>query len=163
MLYACDVTWWRHHFPRVATGFGGELWTVSEVARDQFGLAWVFGTDYAGLSAASDYIHTGRNSGYQAISLAYLFGAVRVVLLGFDFMIGPRGERHWHGNHPKGLGNGGESRYRSWVHAMDVLAVDLKRTSCKVLNASRRTALRSFQRVTLETALNERQQTAGTA
>lgn len=155
VLYACDLTWWRHHFQRVATEFAGELWTVSEVARDQYGLAWVFGTDNVGLSPGPDYIHTGRNSGYQSIGLAHLFGAARVVLLGFDFMIGPAGERHWHGNHPKGLGNGGESRYRSWVQAMDILATDLKRTPCKVLNASRRTAIRSFQRVTLETALNE--------
>jgi hypothetical protein len=135
--------------------FKGELWTVSEGARERFDLRWIFGTDAGGLAPTLDRIHTGKNSGYQAIGLAYLFGAARVVLLGFDFMVGPKGEHHWHGNHPKGLGNGGAMRYSTWARCMDVLANDLKRTDCVVVNASRRTALRCFQRVTLEDALDE--------
>ncbi len=149
------MTWWLKYFPHVATAFKGEKWTASEVARDRFGLQWIFSQDRAGLSPDPDLIHTGRNSGYQAIGLAHLFGAARVVLLGFDMMIGPRGERHWHGDHPKGLGNGGGLRYQGWIQPMGVLAADLRKTGCEVLNASRRTALKCFPRVTLETALNE--------
>jgi hypothetical protein len=78
-----------------------------------------------------------------------------VILLGFDFMLGPRGERHWHGDHPKGLANCAGGRFGGWIQAMSTLAADINKTPCKVLNASRRTALKSFQRVTLETALNE--------
>lgn len=143
------------YFRRVATEFSGELWTCSEQAREQFGIRWVFGQDQSGLSAAPDYIHTGKNSGYQAIGLAYLFGAARVILLGFDFSVGPRGERHWHGDHPRGLANCAGGNFGGWIQAMKTLAADLNRTPCKVLNASRRTALKSFQRVTLETALYE--------
>lgn len=149
------MTWWRVYFPRVSTEFVGELWTVSEQAREQFGLRWVFGQDQSGLSKAPDYIHTGKNSGYQAIGLAYLFGASRIVLLGYDYTVGPRGEKHWHGDHPKGLANCAGGRMAGWVQVMKTLAADIDKTPCKVLNASRRTALKSFQRVTLETALDE--------
>lgn len=135
--------------------FKGELWTISDAARQEFDLRWIYGTDTGGLSPTLDRIHTGKNSGYQALGLAYLFGATRVVLLGYDFSVGPRGERHWHGDHPKGLGNGGESRYTTWAREMTKLADDLALTDCKVLNASRRTALKCFRRVTLETALDE--------
>lgn len=155
MLYACDQTWWRHYFRHVATTFKGELWTISDGARQEFDLHWIFGTEGAGLSRHFDHIHTGKNSGYQAISLAYLFGASRIVLLGYDFGVGPNGLRHWHGDHPRGLGNGGESRYVGWVREMSQLAQDLERTPCKVVNASRRTALKCYRRLTLENALHE--------
>jgi hypothetical protein len=148
------MPWWHVYFPKLARTFPGELWTVSEVARDQFGLAWILGQDNVGLSPSSTHIHTGRNSGYQAIGLAYLFGAANVVLLGFDFMLGPGGERHHHGEHPPGLSSG-QRNFQNWRTSMNDLAADLRRTSCKVLNASRRTALKCFPRVTLETALND--------
>lgn len=160
MLYACDETWWQKYFPLVATGFQGECWTISAGARDRFGLFWCYGQDYGGLSPARDYIHTGKNSGFQAIGLAYLFGASRIILVGFDMQADGR-KQHWHGNHPPGLANGGEGRYAAWRRAMEHLALDIKRTNCKVLNASRRTALKCFQRVTLETALNENQDSVG--
>lgn len=155
MLYACDERWWCHYFANVAAVFRGELWTIADGARQRFDLHWVMGTDNAGLAPTLDRIHTGKNSGYQAIGLAYLFGAARIVLLGYDFTVGTKGERHWHGDHPKGLGNGGESRYATWARAMDALAKDLKQTDCQVWNASRRTALKCFRRVTLSEALDE--------
>lgn len=154
MLYACDAPWWDVWFPEVATGFAGELWTVSEVAREKYGLAWIFSQANDGLSQDPTTIHTGGNSGYQAISLAYLFGAARVLLLGFDFMLGPKGERHHHAEHPKKLGRGCHT-FHHWIKRMDGLAADLARTNCKVFNATRRTALKCFPRVTLETALHE--------
>jgi hypothetical protein len=154
-LYACDESWWQYYYADVATRFKGECWTVSEGARERFGLYWVHGVDKAGLAPDPNYIHTGKNSGHQAIGLAHLFGASRIVLLGFD-MMATRGEQHWHGNHPKGLTNGTPGRYAVWCRCMEQMEIDLRRRGvCKVLNASRRTALRCFQRVTLETALDE--------
>lgn len=161
MLYACDHPWWRFYFNAVAVGFDGELWTISEGARDEFGLHWIYGTDQSGLSRAADYIHTGKNSGYQAVSLAYLFGGTRVTLLGFD-MSEERGRKHWHGDHPRGLANGAEGRYKAWRECMSTLAADLAGTPCKVLNASRRTALKCYQRITLENALHEETTVPGT-
>lgn len=162
VLYACDHPWWRRYFPEVAATFKGELWTVSEGARDEFDLRWVFGTDNAGLCPDPDRIHTGKNSGYQAIHLAALFGARGIILLGYDFCVGERGQTHWHGDHPQGLSQGGHRRYAVWMDAMKPLAVDLKAAGVKVLNASRRTALKCFQRITLENAFHELRNFDGT-
>lgn len=153
LLYACDETWWQHHYPKLATVFSGELWTISEAARERHGLRWIFGQEGSGLSPDPTYIHTGMNSGYQALGLAALFGARRIVLLGYDFTVGPGGRRHWHGDHPRPLGNAPPSRYPAWANAMNVLATDLKRSGVEVINASRRTALRCFPRRDLTEAL----------
>lgn len=150
MLYACDTTWWLAYFPEVARFFQGEKWTTSARARDQFDLHWIYGVDKAGLSKDPTYITQGKNSGYQAIGLAHLFGARRILLLGFD-LARSGGKTHWHGNHPHPLGNGGS--YPSWVGAMNVLAKDLAAAQVEVINCSRKTALKCFPRSTIEEAL----------
>lgn len=153
VLYACDEAWWAQYFPKLATVFRGQLWTVSSAARDKWGTRWIMGADGGGLSPSSTHIHTGMNSGYQAIGLAHVFGAARLTLLGYDFKVGPRGERHHHGDHPKGLGNCSPGRFPSWRSAMDVLARDARKVGLQIENASRDTALKCFPRVKLEDAL----------
>lgn len=152
MLYACDETWWIHHFPLLATHFQGELWTIAEGARERFDLRWIYGADMGGLSRDPSMIHTGKNSGTQAIGLAHCFGAQRIVLVGFD-MQRTDNKSHWHGDHPKGLGNGSLNRYGAWMRGLELVAEDCKRLRLEVVNASRRTAMRSFPRVTIEDAL----------
>lgn len=137
----------------MAVAFAGELWTIAEGASQRYGLRWIFGQEGSGLSPDPSYIHTGMNSGYQALHLAAVFGVRRVVLLGYDFSTGAGGRRHWHGDHPKGLGNAPPTRYPAWARAMDELAQDLKRAGVEVINASRRTALRCFPRRDLSEAL----------
>lgn len=129
---------------------------MSEDARDRYGIAWIYGVETGtGFARRPDYIHTGMNSGFQALHLAATFGASRITLLGYDFQRGKNGEIHHHGNHPKGLGNGG--RYASWIESMGFLARDLNKYGFTVLNASRRTALDCFVRVALESALYEKE------
>jgi hypothetical protein len=150
VLYACDETWWRAYFPEVARTFQGEKWTVNERVRDAFHINWIFGVDQAGLSKDPTLISQGKNSGYQAMGLAYLFGATRLLLLGFDFQ--KSGNRsHWHGDHPPGLGNA--SFYPGWVNAMNALAIDLKREGIEVINCSRATAIQCFPRSTIQEVL----------
>jgi hypothetical protein len=144
------MTWWNAYFPELSRSFHGEMWTVSNAARDRYGLRWVFGADREGLAPKNDYIHTGRNSGYQAISLAYIFGVKKILLLGFD-MQRTNGKSHWHGDHPRGLGNG--SRYQGWIIAMNKLAKDLADKGVTVINCSRQTALKCFPRSTIQKEL----------
>lgn len=153
MLYACDETWWIEYFPKVSTGFPGELWTVAEGARDRFDLRWIHGMDMGGLSKDPSLIHTGKNSGTQAIGLAHVFGAARIVLVGYDMSNDPSGRKHWHPDHPRGLGNGGSGRYPAWISGIDLVHQDLKRLGIPMVNASRRTMIRSVPRMTLEDAL----------
>lgn len=146
VLYACDYAWWRKHWP---VPVQSELWSVSDRARDEFGIRWLRGDPGAGLSESPAAIRTGRNSGHQAMALAALFGAARIVMLGYD-MTRTGGRSHWHGDHPAGLNNGNPD---GWHGEMAQLARDLQRAGVAVVNASRSTALRCFERMRLEDAL----------
>lgn len=108
------------------------------------------GEDCCGISRQPDTIHTGMNSGYQAIQLAYLWGATKIILLGYD-MQKTGGKAHWHGDHPKGLGNCGN--FSKWILAMNDLAKDLKVEGVEVVNCSRQTALKCFRRAELKDTL----------
>jgi hypothetical protein len=151
VLYACDASWWIHYFAEAAGVMGpAEMWTCAARARDQFHLNYIFGSPMKGLSKRTDQIHTGYNSGYQAIGLAYLWGAKRIRLLGFD-MMRSGGKTHWHGDHPKQLGNGG--RFHDWCKQMAPLAADAKEAGVEIINCSRKTALTCFPRLSIQEAL----------
>lgn len=91
-------------------------------------------------------LHYGANSGYQAINLAYLQGATRIILLGYN-MEKTGGKNHWFGDHPKGLTNG---HYDSFVPRFDKLAEDLAAKGVEVVNCSRHTRLTQFKRATID-------------
>lgn len=91
----------------------------------------------------------GGNSGAGAMSLAEYFGARRIILLGYDCGYAPDGKRHWHGDHPKGLGNA--VSMPKWHRQFEEMAGHL--ANCEIINASRRTALRLWPRSPLEKAL----------
>lgn len=93
-------------------------------------------------------IHQGGNSGYQAINLAYLFGASVIVLLGFDCSPSKSGEAHWFGQHGPQLTR--QQPFALWQAKFPLLARDLEIEGVRVINASRSTALDCFERMALE-------------
>ena len=93
--------------------------------------------------------YCSENSGAGAISLADLFGARKIILLGYDCKYDDDGKRHWHGNHPKELGNAGS--LPKWFGHFDDIAKRV--THCNVINATRDTALTMWPRIPLEEAL----------
>lgn len=112
---------------------------------------WIFGDVYGrGLATRDDRIATGKNSGYQAIGLAHLFGAARVILLGYDFQR-TGGKSHWHGDHPSDLGQGGN--FGVWATEMAKLAEHAVERGLEIVNCSRATALRCFPLQKLEAVL----------
>jgi hypothetical protein len=148
VLYACDPPWWDRNIEAARRVFRGELWTLENGAVKKHGLNGAKGDAKQGLGR--DVVHLGGNSGYQAINLAFLWGARRIVLLGFD-MQHTGGKGHWHGDHPgkKGV----KPPVRNWVPRFTRLAEDLAAEGVEVVNATRETALRCFPLVPLETAL----------
>lgn len=155
VLYACDKPWWKEYVAEVDATFGaGERWSTSVRASGDYRLHHV-ASKQEGKPWGDNSISRGLNSGHQALSLAVMFGARRVILLGYDFQR-TGGQSHWHGDHPRGsdpvpLGNLG--RVERWVDQMGYLAIDLRQKGVKVMNATRDTALRCFPRVDLEEAL----------
>ena len=129
---------------------GAELWSADIGAAAAHNLEWVEGVDREGLSVTVGRVHTGGNSGYQALGLAYQLGASYVVLLGFDMQASGT-KIHWHGDHPACLGNSGP--YDVWAARFVQMAVDLIRVGVRVVNATRSTALEAFEKVSLDAAL----------
>jgi hypothetical protein len=87
----------------------------------------------------------------MAICLAYLFGARRIILLGYDMSRAPDGKNHWFGNHPTPLSN--SSPYGTFAKRFPPLADDLRKAGVSVTNCSARTALSCFPRADLETSI----------
>lgn len=125
-----------------------ELWTYALPAARLYDLHLINGVDKPGLGKTDRRIHTGNNSGYQLINLVYHFGATRIYLLGYDMKNGPKGERHWHGDHPRALSQA--SNYPSWVKRYRQLAQDLDEVNVPVINLTRDTALDCFVRGDIE-------------
>lgn len=109
--------------------------------------------DEPGLSLDPLRINQGGNSGHQALNLAVLFGCNPIVLVGFDMRLGPGGEKHFYPDHREGLSNPDHMACMRWAVRFRLTVPDLKRAGVTVLNASRRTALDCFPRVTLDEAL----------
>jgi len=76
------------------------LWTCDKQAAKLFGLNLIPGEHGDGLRG-DGVIRYGGNSGYQAVNLAYLWGAGRILLLGYD--MGHNGLTHYFGDHPNGI------------------------------------------------------------
>ena len=129
--------------------FKGELWTQDFPASGKYGLNRIEGSGAAGLGR--DKVHYGANSGYQAINLAYLFGAKKMILLGLDCKRGPNNESHHHGDHPRKINK--DMPIKLWINNFTRLAEDLKSEGVEVINSTRDTALNCFNKVKLEDAL----------
>ncbi len=103
-----------------------------------------------GLSLDPRALVTGRNSGFQALNLAILAGAEKVILLGFDGKPGADGRTHWFGDHPQPTPAAAYPLYRQ---AMSAAEVDIKAAGVTVLNCSIGSAIDAFPKMTLEESL----------
>lgn len=104
--YAADGNWWHKHHEHCRT-LPSEKWAHADDAINKgLGLNLVAVEHYDnGLSRNPAYVNGGGNSGMQLMGLAYLMGIRRMVLVGYNLQSGPRGEKHFFGNHPPGLVN----------------------------------------------------------
>jgi hypothetical protein len=142
VLFAFDSKWWTEYHAEVAAGFRGERVTCCPGRRFD-GVQSLHGLDW--------YRHF-NNSGAGAVALAIVAGARRVVMLGYDCQK-TGGRTHWHSDHPRPLGNA-RSLDRWPLHFKNV-ARFAKEKRVEVINASRQTALKHFERADLADALAE--------
>lgn len=130
-----DRNWWRFHHEEARKDFSGRQITTS--------------TDCYHAETVK-IVPRGRNSGAGAISLVASWGVQRVVLLGYDCKYAEDGARHWHGNHPRGLGNA--VSMPKWMPQFREVFLKIQH-KLHVINASRDTAIRYWPRMALEQAL----------
>lgn len=149
VLYAGDLQWWDR-YGLEAQSFAGEKWTRDEYAAQRYRLRRVQRREGAGLCRERGCVHPGGNSGFQAVNLAWHFGARRMVLLGFDMH--RRNGGHWHGEHD-GMLSAPASHLPIWRREFSAMAFDLKHEGVQVINATPDTALECFQRMPLQEAL----------
>ncbi len=133
VLYACDPRWWNFHGPGVCKSFGGEKFCPDPEIAKRFGIQSIQIERKAGLSRRDGIIFTGGvvgNSGAQAINLAFLFGARRIVLVGMDM-----GGDHFFGKHPKAMGST-DSGYEGMIRSMAQMAAELHSEGVEIINTS---------------------------
>jgi hypothetical protein len=149
-IYGCDDHWWDLYAAELKSKFRCDLWTQSAKSAKRYDLRHWEGESKPGLGKTK--IHFGNNSGYQAINLAYLLGAKRIILLGYDMQT-DGDQVHFFGNHPYHQRKGGPTNtlMKDWCEKFEALARDLKFEGVEVINATRKTALMAFDRQDLET------------
>lgn len=155
VLYACDALWWKIH--EGCPNFEGEKWSShSEGNNDKFeaarrcGLRLVRGRQGNHFSTDPGYIIYGNNSGFQSVNLAILFGASRVVLVGFD-MRQVNSLQHFFGNHPLQLRQ--SSSYALFIKNFNEAAKAIPE-GVEIINATPGSWLKCFPFMGLQEAID---------
>lgn len=156
VLYACDEEWWIHYGG--ASDFHGEKWTSFDNGRnskdpslvEKYNLNVVHGRHETGFSFSRDHINYGRNSGFQAVNLAILWGSTTVVLVGFDMNFGYG--VHFFGDYPANSKLRRSTDHSQFIRHFDYAAKHLP-ADIRILNATPNSALKCFPEVKLSDAL----------
>lgn len=152
VVYAADERWWLTYRKLVTCeGWIHSGWEAAgRLGLREIGVKQTFGNAWRGLNKSPDQINSGKNSGHQAINLAYHFGAKRMILLGFDHQF-TGGRTHCHGDHPPGWNNC--TYIETWPQRMNELAEDLAAEGVDVINCTLETILTCFPRAKIEDVL----------
>lgn len=162
VVYGCDGAWWKHRrglpdrrgvkivwekdipsqFPGVhaitiketKNSRPNDRRYVNEIMMDEPGV-----------------IGSGHNSGFQALNLSIQFGAVRIVLVGFDM----RGEHYYGRNNWFKAGNPDQYQFERCIRAFNDNAPILKSLGVDVVNVSDRSELKCFRKSSIEQVLQD--------
>ena len=147
-IYGTDMKWWKYAIGDIIRDYDGDLWTQRAQWTEEpegLGIKCMESSIDHDLCNEPGKIHTGSNSGFAAINLAYHLGAKTIILLGYDMrMDGNR--RHWFNDRPEKLNV--KSDYNAFITQFN--RIDAKKHGIEILNASRRTSLTCFPLVNLE-------------
>lgn len=156
VLYGADPEWWEDRGPALKK-FHGELWTQDKNwpanRATDWGIRQIKSEYGADISTDPSFIYQGANSAFQAMNLAILFGSRKIVFLGLDLGRSPEGETHWHKYPDKFERSDPEHSYNLFRNSFNAAAPKLQRLGVEVINASRRTTLKCFKRMTIQEAL----------
>lgn len=167
--YFADTRWWDwHHHGRFGKKFSWVEFAPAEVSERFRAFAgakitiensgalipdadvfMLHNLGYEGLSEVPNGLHTGSNSGYQAINIAYLAGARRIVLVGYDLRF-EKGRSHSHNGHPVDVG---EERYHQYARNYSSMVPQLAKAGVEVINCSPKSKVTAFPIKTIEEAL----------
>lgn len=106
---------------------------------------------HAGLSSDRGALATGRHGGFQALNLAILAGASKILLLGYDAKRGPDGATHFHGSHP--ITAPAEAAFAEFRRSFSAAQRDIEAAGVQVLNCSPNSSIETFPKMELQEAL----------
>jgi len=151
LLFFADRKWFDWHKDKPAfqkfTGLRATLKFDKEM-REVPGLHFLRYDGPEGLSEKPGFLRTGSNAGHMALNIAFLAGAARILLLGYDGQSW-KGRMHHFGNHPDGTGPLFEKQ-RSALRTVDK---DAKKHGVRIVNCSPGSALDQFERGSIEAVL----------
>lgn len=120
----------------------GEWWTGARAGAERYRMNHVKYVAKPGFG--DELVHMGGNSGFQAINLAMLWGAKKILLLGFDMKRGEDGRDHWFGQHPPHLVQ--TQLYGAWIDSLTKAAPDASERGVDIVNVTPGSALDCFRR-----------------
>jgi len=159
VLYGCNKGFWGYYWDRGLREHRAEKWTTNKSAAREYGLRWIDEKNRMGLSADPSYVHHGHGSGYTLVNLAYLLGAERIVLLGYDLKYAPdydgkarqvgSSPRHYFGEYPDELQHWPSQKVARGVHyeLVDLYRSVAEQGLVEVINCTPDTALDCFPRI----------------
>lgn len=157
VVYGCDAAWWKKcqglpEFPGLKVSWRGSN-SLRPAAYKDIKLVDIPATSDELIFEPSGKLGAGGNSGFQALNLAIQFGAKHILLIGFDMH--DRSGAHWYGrnNWPQG-NNPTEDNFRRWRRAFELAAPKLRDRGIQVFNASEGSALKCFEKMSVESALS---------
>lgn len=137
VLFGMDDKWWAQYIDEVRKDFSKVALLVTTTTN-----SWKYGIKQ--LTHGAGPFDTFGNSGTGAIAMAIREGARKIVLLGYD-CCETNGKKHWHGDHPKQLGNAGSmARWPKQFTRLRNAYPD-----ADIVNCSANTALMMFPRAQL--------------
>jgi hypothetical protein len=149
VLYFADAKWWNWHKEKAEyVDFKGErctIFTTGNTIDDPY-VSMVRQKSRDGLSDDPEMICTGSNSGHQIVNIAYLAGAKRIALVGYDAKDGTDSRRHFFGDHPDKT----TAPYAHMIAAFRVVAKILELKQVEIYNVTPDSAVDAFPRAPLE-------------
>jgi hypothetical protein len=147
-----DVSWstdcqWLDWNKDALSEFSGVIYSTPPCKCDHPGIIRIKRRNMVGISSNPSVVYWNKSSGASAINLAYLLGASKIVLLGFDMKM--RGDRHnWHSNHKN---TPQPAVYKNvFLKPFEQVAIDAHLRKIKIINATNDTDLTVFQRMPLK-------------
>lgn len=149
-VYACERKWWTEYHARVCAKHpGASLWAYDDGRAHLAGVRTVdladFPRDARRYTPAADFcdipgkIHSGGNSGYQAMNLAKMLGYSLLLLVGFDMRPDAGGRQHYFGEYAGSLAK--RSPYADWIPRFRTVTTS---PSFRIVNCTPGSAIDAF-------------------
>ena len=150
VLFFMDNHWFKQHEKRLASYHGIKV-TIANQFKDRPGIKFLNRGSKTMLSTAPNMVNNGNNSGYAAINLAFLLGASKIILVGFDMKV-VDAQHNYHNEHTRKMK---DNIYdKEYIPNFGSLVDPLAKAGIEILNATPDSALKCFPFVKLEDTIN---------